>query len=45
MEIRKLIFKLFGKLIPKKRYRTFFMWCHGLGEEDLRDDITYWNCR
>ena len=44
-KIRQLVYKLVRRLIPNKYYRKFFMWCHGLGEEDLMNDITYWNCR
>lgn len=42
---RRLLYKIFGKLIPKKYDRKVFMWCYGLGEEDMLNDISYWNCR
>ena len=41
----KLIYKLCRRLIPKKYNRKFFMWGYGLCEEDMYNDITYWNCR
>jgi|LGVE01.1.fsa_nt_gb hypothetical protein len=44
-KIRELVYKAFNKYVPKKYNRKFFMWCYGLGEEDMINDITYWNCR